>query len=174
MNEKGFSLIEALIVVAIVAILAAIAFFAVGNMQQSYTMGEYAAQMNSMVQYAKMYAIQRTTNMGVCADTNNNFKIVNLGPGRGAAAIALCNATNMTCGSPAVPPCVVQQVTPTQAYMNIQSNTAGVVFDPRGMLLSGTADQNFCVDDGSNHYAIIVGTNGSTISANPLAGTGCP
>jgi prepilin-type N-terminal cleavage/methylation domain-containing protein len=158
-DKNGFSLVELLVVISVTAILAAIAFFAVGRLRQTYTLEEYAAQMNSAVQYARMYSIQHTTNVGVCV-TSNSFHINDLTSDR----------TIKACQEDASGVTTVRKITPVETYIHMKMTASaggGVVFDSRGLLVNGNAVQTFCIDEGQvKSYVITVGPLGSSLSSS--------
>lgn len=116
-NQKGFSLVELMIVVSIFAILAAIAIPALLKYQRDFKFLDYASQMEYLVKQGKIYAMERTVNVGVCV-SGNTLAIRNLGTSRGAG---ICSGT------------AIMTMTVTDSYVTLAGS--GASFDPRGLAI---------------------------------------
>jgi prepilin-type N-terminal cleavage/methylation domain-containing protein len=64
-GQRGFSLIELLVVVGVIAIMAAASLPAIGRYFRNYQIQSAAQQVASEIGTARMKAISKTTNMGV-------------------------------------------------------------------------------------------------------------
>lgn len=116
-SQRGFSLVELMITVSIVAILSAIAIPALLKYQRDYKFWDYASQMEYLVKMAKIYAMERTTNVGVCV-SGGTLTIRDLGTSRGAG---ICSGTE------------IRRMTVTDSYVTLAGSGASV--DPRGITI---------------------------------------
>lgn len=117
LNNNGFSLIELLVVIGIIAILVGIAIPQLRAYYRDYRFWNYASQMEYLVKQAKIYAMERTTNVGVCVQ-GNTLSIRNIGTSRGAG---ICDGT------------VIKSMTVTDSYVTLAGT--GASFDPRGLAI---------------------------------------
>lgn len=119
-NQKGFSIVELMIVVSIFAILAAIAIPALLKYQRDFKFWDYASQMEYLTKYAKIVAMERTTNVGVCV-SGSTLTIWDIGTGRPSSAAASCTGT------------AIKTMTVTDSYVTLAGSSAS--FDPRGVTI---------------------------------------
>ena len=116
-GHKGFTIVELLIVVSLIAILSAVAIPALLKYQRDYKFWDYASQMEYLVKSAKILAMERTTNVGVCV-SGSTLTIRDLGTDRGAG---ICTGT------------VVRTMQVTDSYVSLSGS--GASFDPRGLAI---------------------------------------
>lgn len=116
-KNKGFTLIELIVVIGIIAIIAGISFPQLLKYQKEYKFWDYASQMEYLVKQAKIYAMERTVNVGVCVQ-GNTLSIRNLGTNRGAG---ICSGT------------AIKSMTVTDSYVTLAGT--GGSFDPRGIAI---------------------------------------
>lgn len=118
-NSIGFSLIEALAVVSMIAILSAVAMPAIAQYVKARTFDGYSFQMEYLIKYAKMYAMERTTNVGICVSSGARLLTVrDIGPSRGSS---ICSGI------------AVKTMSITEDYITIAGS--GASFDPRGLAI---------------------------------------
>ncbi len=116
-QNRGFSIIELMIVVAVIAILSGIAVPQLLNYYRDYKFLDYASQMEYLVKQGKIYAMERTTNVGVCV-SGNTLSIRDIGTSRGAG---ICTGTP------------IRSMTVTDSYVTLGGS--GGSFDPRGLAI---------------------------------------
>jgi len=116
-GHKGFTIVELLIVVSLIAILSAVAIPALLKYQRDYKFLDYASQMEYLVKSAKILAMERTTNVGVCVE-ESRLTIRYLGTSRGAG---ICTGD------------VVRTMHVTDSYVSLSGS--GASFDPRGLAI---------------------------------------
>ncbi len=138
-GQKGFSLVELMIVVSLVAILSAIAIPALLKYQRDYKYLDYASQMEYMVKIAKIHAMERTTNVGVCV-SGNALTIRDIGTSRGAG---ICTGTEL------------RRMSVTDSYVTLAGS--GGSFDPRGLAIFLG---NVCVAYDGKHRKVCISRTG--------------
>lgn len=124
MKQKGFSLLELILALGLMAILATIAVPSIIRYYRDYKFNDYAAQMDYFVKYAKIYAMEKTTNIGICvSSTNKTLTIRDIGRSRGAG---ICSGT------------VIISMPIAENYITLAGSGASI--DPRGVtIFSGNA-----------------------------------
>lgn len=81
-KTAGFSLVELLAIVSIVGILVLISIPYLKNYQLNLIYEQYASSAEFLVRQAKMLAMTKNTNVGVCVDNEKTILIVDMSPER--------------------------------------------------------------------------------------------
>jgi prepilin-type N-terminal cleavage/methylation domain-containing protein len=144
-QDKGFSLIEMLIVITIAGVLATIAVTSYRGMVKKHKLVQYGSEMEYMVKYAKIIAMERTSNTGVCIGSNTNLVIYDIGTNRGADACTGASVKTMAVTSA------------DAAGNNISVAGSSASFDPRGLAIS---TGNVCVTNNARYIKACIGRTG--------------
>ena len=119
-SRVGFTLVELLVVMAILAILASVGFPSFQRLLADYRVTSQANSVQGLLQFARTEALKRTANVTVCSDGISLFVRVSNGCG-GAAAGDLGNL----------------RVVPLDGRVNIEGIAgAAVSFAPSGYTLN--------------------------------------
>lgn len=79
-KNRGFSLLEILIVIAIIGIVAAIAVPSFMAYYKMHRFNENAFSMESLIKEGKLIAMERSINVGLCVDASaKTFQVINMG-----------------------------------------------------------------------------------------------
>lgn len=137
----GYSIMEFLMVMAIIAILATISIPHLSKYFRFYKYENYASQLELLVRQAKMLAMTKSINVGVCVEDDRTVKLIDKGTERGGG---VCNGEQIK----------VLEIKPTESsYINFAGS--GFSLDPRGFaILNG----NVCIEntDTNNYFLICV------------------
>jgi prepilin-type N-terminal cleavage/methylation domain-containing protein len=83
LNSNGVTLLELILVIAILSIVLSIAIPYVFKYKSIYTFQEYKADLETTVKWAKMKAMENSTNTAVCSNQIlNSIKVYNKGTNR--------------------------------------------------------------------------------------------
>ncbi len=137
--DNGFSLVELLVVIGLIAILASAAIPPITKYFRTYKYIEYATSMENLVRWARLTAIERTVNVGLCIQ-GNTLQIINMG----------ANRTNICSGS------VINSLQITHNFVSLSG--AGAAFDPKGFAIF---DGNVCVTNNSEFYRVRISRFGA-------------
>jgi len=155
-NKKGVSLLECLLVLSIIVILSTFTVPSIKKLYRTYKFNEYAFKLESLVRWAKITAIERSSSISICLD-ENEIKVYNEGSSR-----------NPSCSGNVLK---VLKITDDWIDSNIEVsfNKAGLMFDPRGLAIFGG---NVCISDGSRYYKVVLQSGRGAITIESGEG-GC-
>lgn len=137
LNKKGFSLVEVLIVVAIITILSAVAIPNIQKFYRIYKYQEYSYSLESAVKWAKLTAMQRSIGVGICRQDNNTIRFINMGSQRSN----ICSGSDLR----------VLTINSSDSFMTFSGT--GSAFDPKGFAVSVG---NVCISDGNKNLNISI------------------
>lgn len=141
LNNKGFSLVELMVVIALITILSAVAIPQINKFYRTYKYIEYTSSMENLVRWAKMTAMERSINVGLCIDTTNKvLRMVNMGTNR----TGICSGADLN----------ILRI--EHDYISIGGS--GAAFDPRGFAIF---NGNVCLSNGESHYKAVVSRFGA-------------
>lgn len=144
-NPFGFSLIEIIVVIIILGIAAAIAIPGYQGMMKTTKFRQYSTNMEFLVKYAKIAAMEKTTNIGICVNDTQNLIIYNIGTSRSASICSGTELSRMTITN-----------SDANAYGFSLSGSGGSI-DPRGIAIwTG----NVCITNGSQYLKTTIGKTG--------------
>lgn len=119
MKPKGFTLIELLIVIGILTILISVAVPQIMKYYRIYKYNEYVSQVEYTLKWAKVEAMARGVNLGICVE-NNSITVYDIGSNRSG----YCTGTPL------------RRVESKDSFVQI-TGTSGMGFDPRGLAIMG-------------------------------------
>lgn len=126
-KNSGFTLTEVLIVISIAVIIAIIAIPNIRKYYSIYKSNEKVKEVESALKWARLVAMERTTNIGLCVE-NNQLKIIDMGTSRSG----ICTGS------------ILRTIKGTQ---DIIISGSGSAFDPRGLaIFSGSISVNSSVN----------------------------
>lgn len=114
--KRGFTLIEFLVAVAILAVILGIAAPGFYRYYRTYKYNEYVMQVESTIKWARMTAVERSRHVAVCVQGNSLVVYDN-----GVSRQLQCSGT------------VLRRVDIPGNFVQISATSGGGSFDPRGL-----------------------------------------
>ncbi len=140
LKNRGFSFVELMVVIALISILSAIAVPQINKMYRTYKYIEYTSSMENLVRWAKITAMERSINVGLCVANNKTLRIVNMETRRSN----ICNGQDLN------------RLNINDAFVSLSGS--GAAFDPRGFdIFNG----NVCLTNGDSYYKVVISRFGA-------------
>jgi type IV fimbrial biogenesis protein FimT len=141
MKYKGFTLIEFLIIIAIIVVLSTFAIPAWDRFMEINRFNNDIMAVEYTINRAKVVAMERTTNVGVCVNGNKKLILYDIGPERNNDP---CTGTQLL------------EISLKGFFSNLKNNGI-IIFDPRGLNIM--VGGNICIENTqlNSYYKIIVG-----------------
>jgi prepilin-type N-terminal cleavage/methylation domain-containing protein len=163
-GTSGFSLVEVMMVVILLAILSVSGVALLIPMLSDQKLVKYGTQMEYMIKYAKLHAMEKTVKVGICV-SGNQLTLYDLGTVRDST---VCGTSGQKI--------MAMTVEAGDVSSGITLTGSSVSVDPRGLALYPGTGGNGCVSNGRKYYKTTVGVAGvrtqqGTVQPNT---TGCP
>ncbi|AEH22123.1 pilin [Thermodesulfobacterium geofontis OPF15] len=151
---KGFSLIEFFIVIAILAILASIGFPSIQKLYRVYKFNQYAFELENTVKWAKITAMERSSNISICLN-GNEIRVYDEGTKRSPS----CSGNLLR----------IMKINDTwiTPSISVALSQSGLMFDPRGLTIYGG---NVCITDGERYFKAVLQSDRGAIGIKSGSG----
>lgn len=138
-SVSGYSLIELIAVITLIAILVSVAIPFMSRLIRYTKYQNYCNSLELLIKQAKILAMERSTNIGICVDDERTVRIVDMGTNRGAGA---CVGTTLR----------ILQIEPGDtSFVRFAGSSASL--DPRGFAIF---NGNACVHNSEKNVYFLV------------------
>ncbi len=144
----GISLIEVIITIAIILILASFSIPSMQKFYRIYKFNEYSFELESLVRWARIAAIEKGINTSICIK-NQNIVVYNETVSR-----------DPSCSGEVLKKLVINDPWITSSIY-VALGKPGLMFDSRGFAIFGG---NVCITDGSKYYKVILQSDRGAIT----------
>ena len=168
-RTAGFTLVELMVVVAVLGVLAVVAAPGMQGLIRGYRLSSAAGELNSTLQLARSEAIRRNAAVTVCPSSNGST----CGSGTSWTRWIVFSAART--GMPADDAEVIRDEA-LPASVQVSGPTGGIRFSPSGMV-AAQQTVTVCVpytNPSDNQRVLTVMTSGTTRSAHASGGGACP
>lgn len=159
-NIKGFSLLEFLIVIGILAILASIGFSGIKRFYRIYKFNSYAFELENIVKWAKITAMERSAGISLCL-SSNEIRVYDEGPLRNPSCFENENSKLLKVMK-INDPWIISRI-------SVALGKPGLMFDPRGLAIFGG---NICITDNERYFKVVLQSDRGAIKIDSGKG-GC-
>jgi prepilin-type N-terminal cleavage/methylation domain-containing protein len=156
-NSRGFSLVEALIVIVILGVMAAIAIPNYAGQIREQRLIEYFGQVDYLAKYARVYTMEKTSNVNICV-SSAQVVLRDIGTARPATASSACGSGSAV-------------ITVDLTGTGLTATGTTVALDPRGLVIEPATGGGVCLADGRKYRMVIVGVTGARTQEGS---GGCP
>ena len=134
--KKGFTLIETLAVVAIIAVASTLFIINYPKFYRNFKFQEYSLQIESITKFAKIRAMELSKNIGLCVNTaGKEILITDMGTQR----TGICSGNTLS------------TVKIEENFISLDGSSTG--FDPRGFALR---PGRVCISDGEKYFKVCI------------------
>jgi len=137
-KKRGFTLLEFMVILAIIVILASFSVPAISRYLKFYKYEKYASQLELLVRQGKFLSMTKSINVGVCIKSDTEVQLIGMGTERSG----ICTGSLIR---------TLKINSPESSYLKFQGS--GFSFDPRGFAIY---NGNVCLyNSEENSYFLI-------------------
>lgn len=156
--SRGFSIIELMIVIIVLGVLGVMGVPVYRNMISDTKVYQYGSGMEHIVKYAKIFAMEKTRNVGICV-TSNQVTLYDLGTTRDTT---VCSGTQIT---------YVHIANQDVSRYSLGFQGTSVSVDPRDIVIYPGLGGSVCLTNQRKYHKVSVSRVGMRTSTGS---GGCP